>query len=233
MTTTTSMMPPSALDQLEQLRRRLKRDGHSMLANSCIADALDDEDRSVIRRAVQVHVERMLRALLIDTVTDHNTRGTAERIARMYVDEVFAGRYRAAPSVTDFPNAKKLDQLYSVGPIAVRSTCSHHFAPIIGKAWIGVIPGKRVVGLSKFSRLTRWVMSRPQIQEEAVVQLADEIERRIKPRGLAVVIKAQHTCMTWRGVTESGTMMTTSVMRGAMRFNVAARAEFLKLIEEG
>jgi GTP cyclohydrolase I len=149
----------------------------------------------------------------------------------MYLREVFKGRYQPRPPVTDFPNAKALDEVYTVGPITVRSACSHHLVPIMGQAWIGVIPSERVIGLSKFNRLTEWVMSRPQIQEEAAIQLADEIEALIQPKALAVVLRAQHLCMTWRGVRESQTSMTTSIMRGIFRDKPEAREEFLSIIK--
>lgn len=184
-----------------------------------------------IRGNVEHAVAELLRALRIDTESDHNTKGTAKRVARMYVDEVMAGRFQPPPDVTDFPNAANLDQVYVVGPCDVRSMCSHHLVPILGKAWIAVLPSERVMGLSKFSRLLRWVMARPQIQEEATVQLADAIERAIAPRGLAVVVKAQHLCMVWRGVKEANTLMTTSIVRGVFRDDAAARAEAFKLIE--
>jgi GTP cyclohydrolase I len=135
------------------------------------------------------------------------------------------------PSVTDFPNAKHLDEIYTIGPITVRSGCSHHMVPIMGKAWVGVLPSERVIGISKFIRLVEWIMARPQIQEEATVQVADLIEQLINPKGLAIVVRAQHQCMTWRGVRETDTSMTTSVMRGVFLTNPAARSEFLKLIE--
>jgi GTP cyclohydrolase IA len=215
---------------LDALHARLRADGVPYAANDSIAEHLTDTDRALLRLEVSGAVERLLYALAIDVKNDHNTRGTADRVARMYIDEVFQGRYHPRPEVTDFPNAKEFDEVYTVGPIAVRSACSHHLVPIVGRAWIGVIPGERVIGLSKFSRLTEWVMARPQIQEEAAIQLADEIERLIKPRALAVVMRAQHMCMTWRGVRESSTSMTTSVMRGLFRENPAARAECMQLM---
>lgn len=172
-------------------------------------------------------VRELLRAL--DVPIDENTQETPARVARMYVREAFAGLYQPRPRMTSFPNGD-MDQLYVVGPVAVRSTCAHHLAPIMGRAWLGILPSGRVLGLSKFARLTRWVMARPQIQEGATIMLADEIEKVIEPRGLAVVVKAEHLCMTWRGVMEHETKMTTSVMRGAMRENAALRAEFLGLL---
>jgi GTP cyclohydrolase I len=167
---------------------------------------------------------------VVDTENDHNTQETAARVARMYVREVFRGRYEAPPKVTDFPNVKHLDEIYTVGPITVRSACSHHLVPITGQCWVGVKPSDRVIGLSKFNRLVEWVMARPQIQEEAAIMLADTIEGLIKPQGLAVVIKAQHQCMTWRGVKDNDTHMVTSIMRGFFREDAKARQELMSIL---
>lgn len=213
-----------------RIAARIRAAGGSFLANDNIAAHLLDGDLEAIERAVERAARELLEALVIDTEKDHNTSGTARRLAKMFVREVFRGRYELRPPITDFPNAKKLDELYTVGPITVRSTCSHHMVPIVGQAWIGVIPGERVVGLSKFTRLTEWVMARPQIQEEAAVQLADELEALIFPRALGVVIKAQHMCMTCRGVRDADTTMTTSVLRGLMFTLPPVRAEFFSLI---
>lgn len=175
-----------------------------------------------------VAIAALLKALRIEP--DHNTQDTPKRVAKMYVREIFSGRYQKIPKLTDFPNVKRLDELYTLGPFDVRSACAHHLCPIEGKAWIGVIPGQRLVGISKFARLTHWIMARPQIQEEATVQLADIIEKAIAPRGLCVVVRCRHACMTWRGVKESASMMTTSVLRGIIKESPPARAEFLKFV---
>jgi GTP cyclohydrolase I len=203
------------------------------LANENIAKSITPENLDTIEREAEAAVASLLLALRIDYSRDHNTQDTPGRVARMLVREVFAGRYQAPPRITDFPNVKKLDELYTVGPIAVRSCCAHHLCPIEGEAYVGVIPGERIIGLSKFSRLTEWVMARPQIQEEATVQLADEIERLIEPRGLGVIVSARHSCMTWRGVREPNSRMVTSVMRGLFRENDAARSELLALAKGG
>ena len=199
-------------------------------ANEPLA-ACDDAQRAAIRREVEGATVRLLEALRIDWKNDPNTRETPARVARMLVDETQRGRFHHPPKLTTFPNTRALDELYTVGPIAVRSTCSHHLVPILGAAWVGVIPGDTLIGLSKFHRLTEWIMARPQIQEEAAVQLADEIERLIRPQGLAVVVKAEHLCTVWRGVRDTGSKMVTSIMRGCLRDNAAARAEFMEAIK--
>jgi GTP cyclohydrolase I len=150
----------------------------------------------------------------------------------MYLQEVFKGRYHQQPKVASFPNVKQLDEIYTVGPLTVRSACSHHFVPIMGNCWIGIKPGKRVIGLSKFTRVADWVFSRPHIQEEAVMILADEIERLCEPKGLGIIIKAQHYCMKWRGVKEPQTSMVNSVVRGDFRHDPSLKQEFFELVRQ-
>ena len=181
---------------------------------------------------VQDKMQDVLHALVIDTASDHNTHATAQRVAKMYVTEVFRGRYVPLPAVTEFPNASGVNELMIVGPLALRSACSHHLCPIVGKVWIGVLPNEHsnLIGLSNYARICDWIMSRPQIQEEAVVMLADALESRVKPDGLAIVIEADHFCMHWRGVKDNGASMTNSVMRGAFLKDATLRREFLSLL---
>jgi GTP cyclohydrolase I len=214
----------------KEVRARIVEAGENYFANANISRFVCEGDLAAIETEVAGHMEAVLQALVIDTEADHNSNGTAKRVAKMFVREVFAGRFEPAPPVTDFPNAARLDEIYTVGPITVRSACSHHMVPIMGQAWVGVIPGVRVIGLSKFNRLAEWVLARPQIQEEAVVMLADEIEARVAPKALAVVVRAKHLCCGWRGVRDEGSLMTTSVMRGLFRENEAARRELLTLL---
>lgn len=220
----------------QQLEILLKSHKIPFKANDNISEVfklLSDEKSEDLRqrhlREVEIAVQNLLQVLLIDTEHDHNTQETSRRVAKYYVNEIFGGRYIDAPSITKFPNAQQLDELYTVGPITVRSMCSHHLAPIIGQCWIGIFPGSTVSGLSKFNRIVDWVASRPQIQEEMTVQIADHIEQEIEPEGLAVLVKAQHLCMTLRGVKEHNTNMVTSVIRGALR-KPELKNEFLTLI---
>ncbi len=215
----------------ERIRRRLDAAGRRYHANDNIAAFVSADEVDALRDEVEARFEDVLRALVIDTVHDHNTRDTARRVAKMYVDEVFRGRYRSAPDVTTFPNVSHLGELMTVGPIRVRSACSHHFCPIMGKLWIGVLPSptSELIGLSKYARIAHWVMSRPQIQEEAVVALADELESRVKPDGLAILMEADHFCMHWRGIRDDNALMRNTVMRGAFSRDASLRREFLVL----
>ena len=215
----------------DSIRQRIISGKGTYLANDNISEYVTEKDLEMLQEEVAFNMEGVLQSLVIDTENDHNTKETAQRIAKMFIREVFKGRYQPMPKITDFPNAKQLNQIYTLGPITIRSACSHHMVPITGRAWIGILPSDRVIGISKFVRLTEWVMARPQIQEEATVQLADIIESMIKPQGLAVVVEATHNCMTWRGVRESDTKMTTSVMRGVFLDKPECRAEFFRLIK--
>ncbi len=199
-------------------------------ANKNINEDMTSEELVEMEQQVAHHFGEVLKALRIDTQNDHNTRDTAKRVAKMYCREVFHGRFSPRPAITEFPNAANLDEIYTLGPIQIRSACSHHFCPIVGELWVGVLPSSKVIGISKFARLADWVMSRPHIQEEAIIMLADEMEQLIEPKGLALVFRATHTCMTWRGVKETDTSMVTSVMRGIFRDNPSVKAEFLQII---
>ena len=218
----------------ERIRYRLMGAKCRFHANDNIAAHVREGELEELKAEVQGHMQQVLRALVIDTDSDHNTQETAKRVARMFVDEVFRGRYVAAPKVTEFPNVSRLNELMIVGPITVRSACSHHLCPVIGRVWIGILPNEHsnLIGLSKYARLCDWVMSRPQIQEEAVVMLADALQERVKPDGLGLVMEADHFCMHWRGVKDSESSMTNSVMRGTFLKDANLRREFLSLLSK-
>ncbi len=215
-----------------KIRERLAVAKKRFNANDNIAQFIEPGELEKLLDEVEVKMQGVLDSMVIDTENDHNTNNTARRVAKMYLNEVFKGRYVPAPAVTEFPNAEHLNELMIVGPITVRSACSHHFCPVIGQVWIGVLPNEHtnVIGLSKYARLAEWVMGRPQIQEEAVVQLADLIMEKTTPDGLAIVMEASHFCMGWRGVKDLDSKMINSVMRGVFLKDSNLRREFLSLI---
>ena len=217
----------------ERIRVRLQQAGHRFHANDNIAAFLEPGELDALIDEVEGKMKGVLESLVIDTSSDHNTQETARRVAKMYIGEVFRGRYQPAPPVTEFPNAERLNELMIVGPITVRSACSHHLCPIVGKLWVGVMPNEHsnLIGLSTYARLADWIMSRPQIQEEAITQMADLLMRKVSPDGLAVVMEADHFCMHWRGVKDGDTRMINSVMRGVFLKDAALRREFFSLIK--
>ncbi len=214
------------------IRERVTASKKRYYANDNISDFIQPGDMDKLLDEVEGKMKGVLDSMVIDTEHDHNTNNTARRVAKMYLNEVFKGRYLPAPTITEFPNVGHLNELMIVGPIVVRSACSHHFCPVIGKVWIGVLPNEHtnVIGLSKYARLAEWVMGRPQIQEEAVVQLADLIQDKTQPDGLAIVMEATHFCMSWRGVKDMDSKMINSVMRGVFLKDMNLRREFLSLI---
>ena len=215
-----------------RIRARIQSARKRFHANDNISAFLQPGELDELLAEVEAKFKGVLESLVIDTESDHNTQDTARRVAKMYLTEVFSGRYVEAPAVTEFPNASSLNELMIVGPIKVRSACSHHFCPIMGRLWIGIMPNEHsnLIGLSKYSRLAEWVMSRPQIQEEAITQMAELLIDKVRPDGLAVVMEADHFCMHWRGVKDTGAKMINSVMRGVFLKNAALRREFLSLI---
>ncbi len=214
------------------IRDRIQRAAKRFHANDNIADFIEPGDLEKLQSEVQTKMQGVLESLVIDTESDHNTNETARRVAKMFIQEVFRGRYFAAPPTTEFPNISHLNELMIVGPITVRSACSHHLCPIMGRVWVGVMPNEHsnLIGLSKYNRLIDWVMSRPQIQEEAVSQVAELLQTKIQPDGLAIVMEADHFCMHWRGVKDTEAKMINSVMRGSFLKDPNLRREFLSLI---
>lgn len=233
---TQSSMKPTDADEgtpvSVKIRERIAASRKRFNANDNISQFIEPGELELLLDEVEEKMKGVLSSLVIDTERDHNTGNTARRVAKMYLNEVFRGRYVAAPTITEFPNAEHLNELMIVGPITVRSACSHHFCPVIGKIWIGVMPNEHtnVIGLSKYARLAEWIMGRPQIQEEAVVQLADLIQEKTQPDGLAIVMEASHYCMSWRGVKDMDSKMINSVMRGVFLKDPNLRREFLSLI---
>ncbi|MCX7263437.1 MAG: GTP cyclohydrolase I [Burkholderiales bacterium] len=215
-----------------KIRERILASRKRFNANDNIAEFIQPGELDLMLDEVAGKMQTVLDSMVIDTQNDHNTQDTARRVAKMYLKEVFKGRYVESPEVTEFPNAEHLNELMIVGPITVRSACSHHLCPVIGQIWIGVLPNEHtnVIGLSKYARLAEWIMGRPQIQEEAVVQLADLIQRKTQPDGLAIVMEASHFCMGWRGVKDMDSKMINSVMRGVFLKDANLRREFLALI---
>ncbi len=216
----------------DRIRARLEKAGARYHANDNICEFIEPGELQSLQCEVEARMRDVLRALVVDIDHDHNSQETARRVAKMYVREVFGGRYRSEPPVTEFPNVSRLNELMIVGPVTVRSACSHHLCPIIGRIWIGVMPNEHsaLIGLSKYARLVEWIMTRPQIQEEAIDQVANLLQNKMQPDGLALVMEADHSCMQWRGVKDMDSKMTNSIMRGSFLRDANLRREFLSLL---
>lgn len=194
-------------------------------SNDNISEFIKKGELDQLVDEVSDKMEAVLKSLVIDIKNDHNTQDTARRVAKMFVTETFSGRYLPVPKVTAFPNLG-YKSLYTTGPISIRSTCAHHFQNIVGRCWVGVVPDEKVIGLSKFNRLVHHICERPQIQEEMTSQIADALQQYAETPNIAVVVKAEHHCMTQRGVRESDSDMTTAIMLGAFETDPALKKEF-------
>ena len=213
----------------KEIRKRLEEAGKRFHGNDNIAEYIKEGELQKLQDEVTEKFQEVLDTLVIDTANDHNTQETAKRVAKMWIREIFGGRYIPEPRVTSFPNMG-YNNLYTTGPITIRSTCAHHFQNIVGKCWVGVFPEEEVIGLSKFNRLVHHIAERPQIQEEMTTQIADKLVEYAKTKNVAVVVKAEHHCMTHRGVKEHESDMTTAVMLGKFREDPNLKSEFYNLM---
>jgi GTP cyclohydrolase I len=195
----------------ETIKQRLLEAGVNFRANDNISEHITTDELKLLQDEVQEKMQDVLESLVIDTTNDHNTQDTAKRVAKMWIKETFGGRYVPAPKVTSFPNMG-YKSMYTSGPISIRSTCAHHFQNIVGKAWVGIIPNGEVIGLSKFNRIIHHIVERPQIQEEMTSQIADALQKYAHTKHIAVVVKAEHHCMTHRGVREHESDLTPSII---------------------
>ena len=212
------------------IRARLKRAGARFHANDNISDYVTQKEVGQLVDEVAEKMQAVLESLVIDTENDHNTQETARRVAKMMVQETFSGRYRPVPKITAFPNMG-YKSLYTTGPISIRSTCAHHFQNIVGRCWVGIVPDQEVIGLSKFNRLVHHICERPQIQEEMTSQIAEALKQYAKTEHIAVLVKAEHHCMTMRGVREHESDMVTAVMLGAFNDDPALKKEFYDILK--
>ena len=213
------------MDISKVIRQRILAKDKRFHCNDNISEFIEEGELDLLQQEVEGKLQGVMDSLVIDTEHDHNTKDTAKRVAKMYIKEIFGGRFTPTPRITSFPNMG-YKSLYTSGPISVKSTCAHHFQNIVGNAWIGIIPEDEVIGLSKFNRLVHHVAERPQIQEEMTTQIADELVKFAKTPHVAVVVKAEHHCMTHRGVREHESDMTTAIMLGAFNKDPALKQEF-------
>ena len=213
------------MSKSQEIRQRIKEAGARFHSNDNISDFMQPGDVDALLDELTGKFQGVLDTLVIDTENDHNTQDTARRVAKMFICETFSGRYKPRPKITSFPNMG-YKSLYTTGPISVRSTCAHHFQNIVGKCWVGVVPQDKVIGLSKFNRLVHHICERPQIQEEMTTQIAEALKEYAETDNIAVVVKAEHHCMTMRGVREHESDMTTAIMLGAFEKDPALKKEF-------
>lgn len=213
----------------DEIRERIIKAGKPFHSNDNIAEFTNEIEVNQLVNEVAEKFQDVLKSLVIDVDNDHNTKETAKRVAKMYIKEIFGGRYTSPPDITAFPNLG-YKSLYTTGPISVRSTCAHHMMPIVGSCWVGIVPETKVIGLSKFNRIVHHICERPQIQEELTLQIANALREYAETGNIAVVVKAEHFCMSHRGVKEHESDMSTAIMLGAFETDGNLKQEFYNLL---
>ena len=216
----------------KKITEKLKKDGKRYWAGDNISDYVTEEDKLALIEELKEKFEGVLDSLLIDRHNDPNSIDTPRRLAKMYINEIMGGRYEKAPKVTAFPNVDP-DTRYG-GIIVTRaeliSMCSHHHQPVKGVAYIGLLAGVQVIGLSKYARIAQWCANRGTLQEELTMQIADELQKHTGTKDLAVYVQATHGCMEHRGVLAHSSLTQTTELRGQF-FNPSVKNEFLDYIK--
>jgi len=213
----------------EKIKKRIKDAGARFHANDNISEFIRDNERDALIEELATKFDGVLRSLIIDVDTDPNSKGTAKRLAKMYVNEIMEGRYWPAPAVAAFPNDGSHGTDPYKGMLVVRaelkSMCSHHHQPVTGTAYIGIIPSGKVIGLSKYIRIAQHCARRGTLQEELCGDIAQAIMEATSSGNVAVYIEAKHGCCENRGVMASNSTTQTTVLHG-MFHDAGVKSEF-------
>jgi GTP cyclohydrolase I len=225
-------MTDNSLNLSQVIRKRLKDAGARYWAGDNISEYITDKEKHMLVDELTGKFEGVLDSLIIDRYTDPNSEGTARRLAKMYVYEIMAGRYEESPNATAFPN--DTDGKYE-GMLVVRSElksmCSHHHQPVTGVAYIGIIAGPKLIGLSKYTRIAQWCARRGTLQEELCMDIAREIEFATGSKDVAVYIQATHGCCENRGIMAHSSLTQTTVLHGAFKADQSVKKEFFDNIK--
>jgi len=216
----------------EEIKHRLERANVRYWAGDNISEVLKAGDKEALIDEAAIAFEGVLDALLIDRINDPNSKGTAKRLAKMYYNEIMAGRYDAAPSATAFPNdtADRYEGMLVVRS-ELKSMCSHHHQPVAGVAYIGIIAADKLIGLSKYTRIAQWCARRGTLQEELANDIAREIQLATDAEHLGVYIQATHGCCENRGIMATSSLTQTTVLRGAFKDDLGTKKEFFDNIK--
>ena len=210
------------------IKERLEDAGIRYWANDNISDYIEEGEKQLLIEEAMPAFENVLQSLVIDTETDPNSQDTARRMAKMYINEIMSGRYDPMPNPSSFPNY--IENGYE-GMLVVRSEltslCSHHHQTVKGVAYIGIIAGPKLLGLSKYSRIAQWVARRGTLQEELNVMIADKIQEITGTEHVGVYVQATHGCCENRGIMAHSSLTQTTVLRGAFKNEPDVRKEFI------
>ena len=214
------------------IRAKMKRDNKRFWAGDNISDYVSEADKEVLINEAAIAFEDVLDRLLIDRENDPNSKGTARRLAKMYYNEIMAGRYEPAPDATAFPNDSQ-DRYEGMLVVRseLRSMCSHHHQPVSGVAYIGIIAAQKLIGLSKYTRIAQWCARRGTLQEELCNDIAREISKATDSENVAVYIQATHGCCENRGIMAHSSLTQTTVLKGAFNTDQGTKKEFFDNIK--
>jgi GTP cyclohydrolase I len=214
------------------IRNKMRQSGRRFWAGDNISEYVTPAIKSALIDEATEAFERVLDALLIDRETDPNSRGTARRLAKMYYNEIMAGRYEPAPDCTAFPNdsADRYEGMLVVRS-ELRSMCSHHHQPVSGVAYIGIIAAQKLIGLSKYTRIAQWCARRGTLQEELCNDIAREIMKATDSENVAVYVQAIHGCCENRGIMAHSSLTQTTVLKGSFKDDPHTKKEFFDNIK--
>lgn len=213
------------------IKGRIKRANARFYACDNVSEFINPDEKDELILELTDKFEGVLDSLIIDTENDPNSKGTAKRLAKMYVHELMSGRFDKAPGCTAFPNdGQNIYKGMLVVRAEIKSMCSHHHQPVWGLCFIGIIPGKKVIGLSKYIRIAQWYARRGQLQEELTVQIANHIMDATESKDVAVYVEASHGCCSFRGVNAFNSATQTSVVHGEFE-KLEVKNEFFQQIQ--
>ena len=212
----------------ERIRERIQASNTRFWAGDNISEHILDTEKDELIDELTIKFEGVLDSLIIDRENDPNSRGTAKRLAKMYVSEIMSGRYDLAPDATAFPNDSK-DRYEGMLVVRseLRSVCSHHHQPVAGVAYIGIIAAQKLIGLSKYTRIAQWCARRGTLQEELCNNIAREIMKATGSENVAVYIQAIHGCCENRGIMAHSSLTQTTVLKGAFNTDPGTKKEFM------
>ena len=220
------------MSKARQIKQKLEDAGIRYWAGDNISHVLQRGDKELLIDEATRAFESVLDALVIDRLNDPNSQGTARRLAKMYFNEIMAGRYDPIPSATAFPNDS--EERYE-GMLVVRSElksmCSHHHQPVVGTAYIGIIAAEKLIGLSKYTRIAQWCARRGTLQEELANEIAKQIQLATNAEHLGVYVQATHGCCENRGIMAHSSLTQTTVLKGAFNTDPSTKKEFFDNIK--
>jgi len=232
-------MIPEMIDLLNEkktavsvrIRNRLEEAGQRYYAADNISEYIKDGEKEELIEELTFKFEHVIDSLVIDRENDPNSKNTGRRLAKMYVNEIMGGRYSAAPDVTTFPNEDgRYDQLIVVR-CDIKSMCSHHHQPVSGVCYIGCLPGKRLIGLSKYTRIAQHQAARGHLQEELTEKIAFKIQQLTESPAVGVYMRARHGCCENRGIRSANSSTQTTVLKGLLKTDSTLKSEFMHNIE--